>query len=202
MPGYGCQVATVVSGAESSHQLLGQVRGTGGPTAGALAGHQGWGLLCCAPAQPPGTLQVLWGHCPGAGRRRGQGRRGRGGPAGRAPSREGPCAQGHGARSPRAGPGRVRLLPRVGTPVPADSPLAAGRRRPVEQCQHLHSARRAGRSGTRAGGSLTSPRLLGRFLQVHEGRPSTTPGCCFLPGFLPDQVESFFQSLLGGRVFG
>ncbi|XP_015999986.2 inactive polyglycylase TTLL10 isoform X4 [Rousettus aegyptiacus] len=72
LPGYGCQVTTVVSGAESSQQLLGQVRGTGGPTAGLLAGHEGWGLLSLAPAQPPGPLQVLWGHCPGEGRRRGR----------------------------------------------------------------------------------------------------------------------------------
>ena len=66
--GDSCLVTTVVSLAQGSHHLVGQVRGAGGPPAGVLAGHEGWGLPSLAPPSPPapGALWVLSGLCPGA----------------------------------------------------------------------------------------------------------------------------------------
>lgn len=142
LPGYGCQVTTVVSGAESSHQLLGQVRGTGGPTAGLLAGHEGWGLLSRAPAQPPGPLQVLWGHCPGEGRRRG--RPGRLSPLQGVLMRPGPQRRekppgraGKGAPPDSRGDPRPRGQPTRGREAPARRTMSAPHR--------AHAAHRSGR---------------------------------------------------------
>lgn len=50
--GDGCQVTTVVFKAEGSDQLVGQVRGTGGPTVGVLAGREGRLPSLRAPTAP------------------------------------------------------------------------------------------------------------------------------------------------------
>lgn len=104
--GSSCQVTTV-SRAEGSHQRVGQVRETGGPAAGVLAGCEGWGLL---PVPHPGHQ----GRCWSSGDSAQEQKETRGDRAGEGchPFAESPCLRAQGMRgtNPRAGPRRVRPL--------------------------------------------------------------------------------------------
>lgn len=145
--GDSCQVTTVVSRAEGSHQLVGQEK-CRWASSGVLAGHEGGPAVLCPHPATRDPAQEQKGD---------EGEEGRG-------RARAPRTTVGGARTPQAWPRKVWLLgvaaaqgellcpgpglpPRtdpwkglltyVGTHVPADSPPLARTCQPIEQCQHL-----------------------------------------------------------------
>lgn len=138
MLGDGCLVTTVVSRAEGSHHLVGQVSETGGPPAGVQTQHEGWGLPSSAPHRvpqaprsPAGPLRTLPRSIKEAWE--GRGGEGRGHLTGQRPPCGGPAPPGpwrEGQRPP--GWAEKVMLPGDGSP---SGPAPLLRTRSVSQSQ-------------------------------------------------------------------
>lgn len=216
MPRDGCRATTVVSLAEGSHRLAGQVRGTGRPPARVLAGREGCGRHPVPPPQP--GHQGPCAFCRDSARSRTETKEGqeRGIVAEMSSLCGGPTPAAHSMRviDPQARPRGTRLL---GVAAALESPSAPDEvclpdpppRGPPPRRPHPRRGPPAPRatsaspqprrttsvcSGGGARGAPTSP-PLGRS-QVHLGLPRTSLGYRFLPVSSPDQVKRLFQNLL------